>query len=258
MKYGYLIVEGYHDAEVIGRLLRRKTLINVTMIGRLDQYWKPMVPREFPVDGDLMKRVPTPLFFQNEKYSIAVQIAGGGLKEIERKLKATMQNYETLLSDVVGLGIVIDADYNHRGAKGRFNKLKKELTNLIGLPNSPGKVLNSKPKTGIFVFPDNKNKGTIEKILLKCGEKVYPDVLNGAKHFVSGINLELLNQGDKKEFIRQSGKDKATIGCTANILKPGKAVQVSIQDNDWISDRSIKIPEVASLNRFLGELFGLV
>jgi hypothetical protein len=257
MKYGYLIVEGYHDAEVTGRLLRRKKLNLVTMINRLDLYWKPLVPKEFPPDGDLMKRVPTPLFFQNNSYSIALQIAQGGLEVIVKKLKATMENYETLLSDLVGIGILIDADYKHKGAKGKFKVLKKELANIIKLPNSPGKVLNSNPKTGIFIFPDNKNKGTIEKILLKCGEKVYPDILSGAKHFVSGINLKLLNLNDKKEFIKPSGKDKAEIGCVANILKPGKSIQVSIQDNDWINDQSIKIPEVASLSRFLQELFDL-
>jgi hypothetical protein len=257
MKYGYLIVEGHHDAEVIGRLLRRKKLIHVTMISRLDQYWKPMIPREFPPNGDLMKRVPTPLFFQNKMYSIAIQIAGGGLREIERKLEATLQNYGTLLSDVMGLGIVIDADYNHKGANGKFKELKKELTKLIRLPNGPGKVLNSRPKTGVFVFPDNKNKGTIEKILLKCGQQVYPDMLNGATNFVNGVNVKLLNSNDKKEFVRKSGKDKSTIGCMANILRPGKAMQVSIHDNDWISDRSLAVPEVRVFDQFLEELLGL-
>lgn len=196
-------------------------------------------------------------FFQNRTHSIAIQIAGGGLKEIERKLEATLLNYETLLSDIVGLGIVIDADYNHKGAKGRFNELKKELAKLIRLPNSPGRVLNSRPKTGVFVFPDNKNKGTIEKILLRCGQQVYPDILNGATNFVNGVNVNLLNSNDKKEFMRHSGRDKSTIGCMANILRPGRAMQVSIQDNDWISDRSVAIPEVGVFDQFLEELLGL-
>jgi hypothetical protein len=257
MNYGYLVVEGHHDAEVIGKFLRRRNLTSVTKFDTLDQYWKPLVPKEFPPGGDLMKRVQVPLFFQNDRYSIAIQIAGGGLEEIKRKLEATIENYETLRRDVVGIGIIVDADYKHRGAKDKFKEFKKELVHSIRLPNTPGKVLDSKPKSGIFIFPDNKKPGTIEKMLLKCGHEMYPDILDGAEHFVNAINLNSLHAKDKEEFIRPAGKDKAIIGCVANILRPGKAVQVSIHDNGWISDQTIGIPEVADLNRFLEELFEL-
>lgn len=257
MKYGYVIVEGHHDAEVIGHILRRKNLIFITKLEELDQYWKFLVPRDFPPDGDLLKRVPVPLFFQNNEYSIAVQIAGGDLKEIKKRLKATIENRDTLLEDVVGVGITIDADYGSNGAIGRFNQLKKELSNLIEFPRNPGKVLNAKPKTGIFIFPDNKNKGTIENILLKCGQKVYSGLIGGATNFVDNVNLNLLNGNDKIDFKKRSGRDKSKIGCVANILRPGKSIQVSIHDNDWISDQTIVIPEVAALKRFLAELFEL-
>jgi hypothetical protein len=257
MKYGYIIVEGYHDAEVIGHILRRENLISITKLEELDQYWKFLVPRNFPIDGDLMKRVPVPLFFQNNEYSIAVQIAGGDLKEIRKRLKATLENRDTLLEDVVGIGITVDADYGNDGAIGKFNQLKKELNSLIKLPENPGQVLKAKPKTGVFIFPDNRNKGTIENILLKCGQKVYSSILNGATNFVGSVNLKLLNKNDKLDFKKMSGRDKAKIGCVANILRPGRAVQVSIHDNDWISDPTIIIPEVAALKRLLEELFEL-
>jgi hypothetical protein len=257
MKYGYVIVEGHHDAEVIGRFLRRKSLIPITRLDELDQYWKFLVPKSFPVNGDLMKRVPVPLFFQNNNYSIAVHIAGGDSREIKKKLKVTLENRDTLLDDVVGIGITIDADYGNNGAIGRFNQLKKELSNLIEFPRNPGKVLNAKPKTGIFIFPDNKNKGTIENILLKCGQKVYSGLIGGATNFVDNVNLNLLNGNDKIDFKKRSGRDKSKIGCVANILRPGKSIQVSIHDNDWISDQTIVIPEVAALKRFLAELFEL-
>ena len=255
MKYGYVIVEGHHDAEVIGRFLRRKKLIPITRLGELDQYWKFLVPKSFPVDGDLMKRVPVPLFFQNNSYSIAVHIAGGDSREIKKILKVTLENRDTLLGDVVGVGITIDADYGNNGAIGRFNQLKKELTDLIKFPKYPGKVLSAKPKTGIFIFPDNKNKGTIENILLKCGQRVYSGLLSGATNFVDNVNLNLLNENDKIDFKKRSGRDKAKIGCVANILRPGKSVQVSIHDNDWISDQTVGIIEVAELKRFIEELF---
>ena len=33
---------------------------------------------------------------------------------------------------------------------------------------------------------------------------------------------------------------KAEIGCIANAMKPGKANQVSIADNEWVSEKSLQ------------------
>jgi hypothetical protein len=257
MRYGYLVVEGHHDAELIGKLLRRKTLTSVTRLEELDDYWKFLVPSKFPINGDLLKRAPIPLFYQNGDCSIAVQIAGGNITEIKKKLSATIENRATLLKDVVGAGIATDADYGSDKAIGKFNRLKKELKGLLNLPRYPGKVLNSQPKTGVFVFPDNKSTGTVENVLSKCAERVYEQIIEGAIKFVDNINLNLLVKNDKREFKKESGRNKAKIGCVANILRPGKALQVSIHDNDWISDGTITIPEVSALKRFLEDLFEL-
>ncbi|MEC1178885.1 hypothetical protein P9B03_10350 [Metasolibacillus meyeri] len=36
-----------------------------------------LIPRSFPFNGDLLKRMPVSMFYENEEYAIAIQTAGG-------------------------------------------------------------------------------------------------------------------------------------------------------------------------------------
>jgi hypothetical protein len=42
-----------------------------------------------------------------------------------------------------------------------------------------------------------------------------------------------------------------------SILRPGKAVQTSIQDNRWLRNQALAIPRIAAVQTFLTELFEL-
>lgn len=200
-----------------------------------------------------MRRVPCPVFFQSDNYSIAVQSANG-INQIITIVEGKI-NIDNFLEDMNGIGILIDADFGNNGAFGRFNALKSDLENLLRLPDRPGEVLQDQPNTGIFVFPDNVNEGTLENVLLKCAEQTYPDIYNGANGFVSNVNIDILDHDDKKDFIAPSGKNKSIAGCIGNIMRPGKAIQVSIQDNRWINDHTINITEIRDLNNFISCLF---
>ena len=126
------------------------------------------------------------------------------------------------------------------------------------MPYEAGKVLKGPPNSGIFVFPDNSSEGTLEKVLLNCAKRVYPNLLAGAETLVAELNLDRLSKEDKRDLIKASGKDKVTVGCVGNVLRPGKAIQVSIQDNKWVSRRTLNLPEVVTFNDFLKGLFNLV
>jgi len=258
MEYGYLVVEGHHDIEYIGALLKKNGLSRIVRIDTLDQYWQQtnIIPRKYPPDGDLMKRVPSPVFFQNDKYSLAVHSAIGDAN-IVRTIRGTLLNVETLLIDATGIGIIIDADYRKGGGIGRFSEIKSQIKDLIPVGNNPGQILSGRPNSGIFVLPDNNVDGTLETILIKCAQKVYSNLCTGAESYVNGVDSDKLVGDDKKYFITPSGKNKAIVGCVGNILRPGKAIQVSIQDNRWICDETVKIPEIEMLNQFLKELFNL-
>ena len=73
----YFVTEGAHDVEVIGRLLSPLGAKRVQNFSELDLFWERMVPRTFPHEGDLLRRVPVPVFFQADKFSVAVKSAVG-------------------------------------------------------------------------------------------------------------------------------------------------------------------------------------
>ncbi len=64
----------------------------------------------------------------------------------------------------------------------------------------------------------------------------------------------MLNE-DLKELRKPAGRNKAVIGSMASILRPGRAVQVSIQDNRWLRDAALAIPRVKAVQDFLVNLF---
>lgn len=54
IQYAYLVIEGPHDVEFIGRFLKLKGFSRVRMMSELDEFWHQLVPREFPFAGDLL------------------------------------------------------------------------------------------------------------------------------------------------------------------------------------------------------------
>lgn len=199
-------------------------------------------------------RVPVPTFFQNEEYSIAIHSVGGHTR-IASTLQATIENYDDFHSEITGIGMIADADYHNNGACHRFYELKEALDDSTEWPEEPGNVSNGNPKRGIFIFPNNKENGTLETVLLHCAQHVYPDLLSGAENFVHHVNIDALDPKEKRDFIKPSGKEKAKVGCIADILRPGKAIQVSIQDNNWINEQTLPLPEIDALHQFLVTLF---
>ena len=71
MNYGYLVVEGPHDIEFVGCLLKKvHKLKRIVKNNELDPYWNLIIPKTFPPDGDLRKRMPVPAFFQNDNLQL--------------------------------------------------------------------------------------------------------------------------------------------------------------------------------------------
>ena len=106
-KYGYVVVEGPHDVELVYRLLRPQGLKRVQDFDQLDRYFVPLVPRSFPPAGDLQKRVPVPLFLQSVTHAVAVHGAAGDTRLIQ-----TIEENAKLLDpgSLTGVGVVLDSD----------------------------------------------------------------------------------------------------------------------------------------------------
>lgn len=254
-KHGYLVVEGPHDVEFVYRLLSPYRLKRVRMIDNLDPFFKPLVPKSFPPDGDLLKRVPIPHFFQSDSHSIAVHSAMGVTRLIQ-----TLQENAALIdpSGLTAIGIVLDSDAVVDPVR-RYSDLLSELQSVgLEFPKAPGMIAPGQPRLGAFVLPDNQSRGTLEDLLLECAGHVYPGLLRTALTHVDSSLLDAsLNQDDREDLQKPAGRNKAIIGSIASILRPGKAIQVSIQDNRWLRGPALELPKVRAVQEFLAELLEL-
>lgn len=255
-KHGLLLVEGPHDTEFIACLLKPHGLHRVQLKPDLEPFWDILVPKQFPADGeDLLKRVPVPMFIQNGSHSVAIRCAIGDTQLV----RAAQESLAVLdFDELVGIGIILDADENMT-PKQRFSRIRSTANSIglpLNLPEQPGQISNGSPKSGVFVLPDNESKGTLEDILLECASESYPSLLQGAKTFVQ-TDVSALDDEDLRDLKKPAGKKKAMVSSIASILRPGKAIQVSLQDNRWIKDKTLDLEKVKSVSLFLSKLLEL-
>ncbi|MGN7479621.1 DUF3226 domain-containing protein [Solibacillus silvestris] len=249
-KYYYLIVEGVHDTAAIGRFLKEKNIVLQRNIEQIDPYWERLIPRSFPFKGDLLKRMPVPVFYSNDEYSIAIQAAEGD-SGIPKAFNSLLNlEYEQL----AGVAVFCDADT--KTAQEAFDNLLVQLKEEVDEDYHPlfdnaiiGKVSEQIPAFGIYVFPDNMNTGTLENLLLEGGKIAYPDLLANAQIYVDSISERY-----RRRNWTISSKEKVLFGVMANALRPGKANQVSIQDNKWISNLTVASTSQNELRSFMADL----
>jgi len=253
-KYGYLIVEGPHDIEFAYRLLSLFGLARVQNKSDLDNFFMSLIPRNYPPEGDLQKRMPIPLFLQSATHTIALHSAIGD----SQLVNVMVENAKMLdQSKIVGIGILLDTDKNVPALQ-RYTQIKNELSlKKFILNDAPGSVSSGSPKLGAFVLPDNNSAGTLEDLLLDSANHVYPGLLAAAKNYVNAAKSAGLSRKDLKELNKPAGVNKAIIGAMANILRPGKAMQVSIQDNAWLKGDALSLPRIIAVKQFLQTLFDL-
>ena len=257
-QYGFLIVEGPHDAELAYRLLCPFGLKRLRQEAGVDAYFRPLIPREDPPGGDLQRRMSTPLFLANDTHAIALCRAEG-----DARLVAAVQENLAVLDGtrLAGMGILLDADKETTvSAQARYDLLQNGMARIgYPLPAAIGTVSMGPPRIGAFVLPDNASSGTLEDLLIESATMVYPTLLaSAAKHVETAATDASLAAGDLKDFHRPSGKNKALIGSIAAIFRPGKAIQVSIQDNKWLRGEALNLPRIKAVQDFLRSLFDLV
>ena len=255
--FGYLVVEGQHDIAFIGRLLRQFGFTSpVQLKSNVDLFWNRIIPTEFPVNDDLMARVPVPTFFQKDTHSIAIH-AALGITNIVRTLN---RSYLSLETQPESYGILLDADNEGQAPKQRFDSILSELhTQHINLPIplNPGDVAGENPAFGIYVLPDNQNPGTLENILLQTAQVNYTNLASTALTYIQSIDPSQLTPEDLREYQKPAGQKKAQIGSMASVLRPGAAIQVSIQRDRWLEGESLNLPAVKAISVFLATLLQL-
>lgn len=253
-KYGYLVVEGPHDVEFAYRLLSPHGLRRVQYMKDLDPFFYPLIPRDFPPNDDLQMRVPVPLFLQSGTHAIAVHSAVGDSKLVS-SIEVTCAVIDR--GALTGIGLLLDSD-KAIPALARYTEIRKQMNKKgFALDDTPDVILKDSPKLGAFVLPDNATQGTLEDLLLDSASVVYPGLLASATGYVSSAMSIGLTADDLTEINKPAGKNKAIVGAMASILRPGKAVQVSIQDNRWLKGDALLCPRIKETQNFLSALFDL-
>jgi len=251
-----LLVEGPHDLEFCARLIKPEGFGRIDSLAKLESefsFWRQLVPKKFPKDDNLLARHPVPTFFSNPSGQSVAMIVSGGDSKLAGQLDYSLGN---LNQQPDSIGIILDTDQD-RTPQSRHDSLLASIRAHASSPTfagHPGEIAPGPPKTGVYCIPDNLNPGTMEDLLLEGATIAYPQLMNAAKAFTSfASELDELNKSDLSEY-KNAGPKKSTASAMASILKPGKSIQVSIQDNRWLADDALNLPRIASLRCFLLKL----
>ncbi len=255
----FIAVEGPQDVEFLARLFEAQGLRKEVILERLtNEFCTRIINTRFPHEGDLHKRMPNPMFLTDGTRWIALQPAGGDT-QLRRLVRQALLNLQDVPRELVALGVVRDADRRspteHLDAVAAHVKSLHDIPSFrIEVPPALGMVVGDAPRFGCYVLPDNQSSGTLDTILLECGQIAYADLISGAQTYVNGIDLSKLDREDARLIKKPSGKTKAVVACTGSILKPGMSIATSIDQNHWLNETSLKLPRVAALAAFLREL----
>lgn len=248
MKYIFLAVEGQHDIAVAGKILELRGIKKKRLKSEVDSFWYRLIPKDFPIDDDLLKRVPVPRFYQGGEVSVAIaeMVGHTGITKTIRSLSAAVDSVK-----LHALGIICDAD--DEAVNHRFNRIQNDISSVTDPIISNlfsgleiGCVSTNIPKAGVFIFPDNSNYGCLDCVLLECAATSYHDILPAAEQYIN--NVPDAYKAKWKTYDRQ----KAVVGCIANILRPGKSNQVSLEDNAWVCQSTVtEVEKLQRLQTFL-------
>jgi len=264
MQRAYIVVEGPHDVEFVARLLKPAGFDRIKLIEQLDPEWQPLVPRKFPHAGDLLMRVPVPIFLRNQTHSVALHSAVG-IANITRMLEESWIVLAAHNARPDHVGVLLDADAGELPSD-RHSKLRQEFArpHLADLhwPAEPGRIGPGTPRCGTFVLPDNHSAGSLEDLLVEASQTTYPGLHDSAVAFVERVVADPLSLGlipnDIKPLGKPAGKLKATLASVANVLRPGRSIAVAIQDCRWLDAAAIRrLSRISAVQTFLTDLLGL-
>lgn len=158
------------------------------------------------------------------------------------------------------MGIVLDSD--EKTARERLHELKKRLAELdLDIADDLGSLSDGAPRIGVFAVPEPDVNGTLEDLLLMIGEVSYPELAASARAYADGWREKAkagLTGADWKLIKKPAGAKKAAIAAMTAILKPGKSMQVSLEDNRWVTKETKAIPGLQPCVAFLNALLATV
>ena len=123
-----------------------------------------------------------------------------------------------------------------------------------------GQVIQDSPRMGIYILPNNKDQGVLEHLVTQCGSLAYPDYMEKAEAYIQQFldeDNQLLSPYTHLKW-KPFDREKALIATVVSVLQPGCTNTVSIAQDKWISEETLKqVPDMVQLVQFLKELLGI-
>lgn len=247
-----VVVEGPHDEALTAAVAKETHGVHVvSRKANVDEYWHRIIPEKFPSnpEGDIVRRVQVPGFYAWDGGSLAIVRADG-----DRNLVCAVDDtYQLLPNPPDAVAIVADADDSP--AEARHKRLANELAS-VGMRAERSNYGAPLPTCSVFVLPNDRDDGTLEKLLIAAARISYPAALAAAEDYVAKAESLDLSSEDLREFRKKAGREKATVASIAAILKPCKAVQNSIRENRWLTPETLQDGLLRPFREFVAALLG--
>ncbi len=248
-KYVLLATEGSHDQAVLGKML---SLFGLKKYGGrkndLEPFWESLIPT-YPKKGNYYTRLDMPSIYSSSTHSVAIYQGEGS--NLLNNLQLIFTAFPQYTQNISSFGIIADADDRQPGQiVARYATGLREFFPAIA--NNPGVITSGKPKTGIYIFPDNNGTGVLDSVLVKCASVVYPDHKSGAEHFINTL------PASHKAHWRPFDQQKSIVASITSILRPGMSNTPSLAQDNWIGNETLQnVIEVTMLKAFLEGLLEL-
>ncbi|MBI2568727.1 MAG: hypothetical protein HYV63_17035 [Candidatus Schekmanbacteria bacterium] len=113
-------------------------------------------------------------------------------------------------------------------------------------------------RAGVYALPGLQQPGTLEDLLLPIGERRFPALHQHAQNFVKDWQpCAPASHADHKELSKPAGPKKARLSAMVALLKPGKPLAASLEDQGWLPVLPESIPALGALTTFLANLLAI-
>ncbi|HOR78645.1 MAG TPA: hypothetical protein PLG04_07590 [Anaerolineaceae bacterium] len=259
MRVDLIAVEGAHDLALVQRLLsafgfeqKRKLDNPKNPSENIPSAVKRLIPDKFPAneERDIHKRPDVPAFHVKDEQCVTLIRADGDSKLVGG---VSLAIHALSLDKVYpsSIGFILDADNNQPmvqfdGLRAEwFDKSRDDpLLKKYPLPSSVGVCTVDTYSFGVFVMPDNQSSGSLETLLLRRAKDVYPVLHEKADEFIQVVKntKDAIPPGSELGSKGQN-EGKAVLHAMTSVLKPGKTLQASISDNEWVPQAPDQFPD---------------
>ncbi len=231
-----IIVEGYTDCALIEAIIEKSLGFQLyKKKNEMPEIFQALV-NEYPSAGGDLKRSDTPHFFYKGDKKIAVKVAGGE-SNIAMKVENALQAADVVeKEDIDRFLVFVDKD-RHK----KLNEIEKLLKDwyqergiTFDIEKNTVSLYEKEYLHYVYAYPENRT-GTVEKILLEIGGKIYPDLMHIAENTRAAVFDEQFDDLRSKKWsknveVQEFYGDKVQIGTLASILKPDRPIGYAIKD----------------------------